>query len=202
LRSTIWSGEFKAIAPDAEAQVHIALELDDRDPWACLAQGMLYQRLSRFDEALRTWRRALELNPNFALAHAVLSLALVRKRAFDAAIDSAERAIRLSPIDRLVSTYAMFRIALAHFGAERYDEAIMSARKLVERNREEMRAHMLLTASLALNNNREAAAAAGAALLGVRPGFSVRWARENLPWSGEFGTRLQEGLRMAGVPET
>jgi adenylate cyclase len=202
LHSTVWSGEFKAIAPEAEAQVHIALELDDRDPWACLAQGMLYQRLSRFDEAERTWRRALELNPNFALAHAALSLALVQKRAFAPAIDSAERAIRLSPIDRLVSTYAVFGIALAYFGAERYDEASISARKLVGRNPEEARGYMLLAASLALSNNRDAAAAAGAALLQVHPGFSLRWARENLPWSGEFGTRRQEGLRMAGVPET
>jgi len=61
---------------------------------------------------------------------------------------------------------------------------------------------MLLAASLGLSNDRAAAVAAGAALLRVRPGFSLRWARENLPWSGEFGTRLQEGLRMAGVPET
>jgi hypothetical protein len=41
----------------------------------------------------------------------------------------------------------------------------------------------------------------GNALPTLRPDFSVRWLSENMAWAEEFGERLLEGLRKAGVPE-
>jgi adenylate cyclase len=201
LRRSIWSGDFKAIVPEVFAETGEALALDDRDPWAYVAQGMLFNRLRRFDDAVRAWRKSLELNPNFALAHAVLSLALFQKSAFDEAIQSAQRAIRLSPSDRLVGTYATFGIAMAHFAAARYGEAILAARSMIERAPGDPRNRFVLTAALAMHGDLHEAKEACEALLRVQPGFSISWMTENLPPTGGIGERLREGLRKAGVPD-
>src|SRR5438094_9937087 len=52
LRRSIWVGDFKAIVPEVSAETAEALALDDRDPWAYVAQGMLFHRLRRFDDGL------------------------------------------------------------------------------------------------------------------------------------------------------
>ena len=72
LRRTTWSGDLRTVMPEISAETRTALALDDRDPWAHFAQGNLLYRLRRFGDAARALRRALELNPNFALAHAFL----------------------------------------------------------------------------------------------------------------------------------
>jgi len=69
MRGTVWSGELRSVAAEANAEVQAALANDDRDPWVHLTQGILFNRLRYFAEASRALRRALELNPNFALAH-------------------------------------------------------------------------------------------------------------------------------------
>jgi adenylate cyclase len=199
LRASIWSGDLRA--EEAGDVVRVALDLDDRDPWAHVAHGMLSQRLRRFDEAIRALRRALELNPNFALAHAILPLALVQNEMFDEAIDSAERAMRLSPSDRLVGNYASFALVMAHFAAGRYDQTVAAARKLIERSPDEVRGYFILAAALALRGDGDAATETGKALLRLRPGFSIAWMRENLPPTGNLAARLEKGLRRAGVPE-
>ena len=70
----MWSGDLRTVVPEISAETQTALALDDRDPWAHFAQGNLFFRLRRFGEAVRALRRALELNPNFALAHAFLGI--------------------------------------------------------------------------------------------------------------------------------
>jgi adenylate cyclase len=43
LRSTMWAGDIKTILPEASAEARMALGLDERDPWAHLAQGKFVQ---------------------------------------------------------------------------------------------------------------------------------------------------------------
>ena len=78
---------------------------------------MLQQRLRHPGEAARSARRALELNPNFALAHALLAIALAIQAAHQEAVDSAEHALRLSPRDRPVGLYASMAMMNVHFTA-------------------------------------------------------------------------------------
>jgi adenylate cyclase len=200
LRRTIWAGDFQAVVPEATAEARIALDLDDRDPWAYLSQGMLFQRLRRLDDSERTWGRALELNPNFALAYAIRAMPMALRGAYAEAIDSAEHALRLSPSDRLVGIYAAFALTLTHFAAGRYSEAAASARKLIERAGG-VRGLLFLAASLAHCEDSDGATDAVAALLRLQPGFSIAWMTENLPLVGDAGNRVREGLLKAGVPE-
>ena len=141
LRRTAWSGDLRTVVPEISAETQTALALDDRDPWAHLAQGNLFIRLRRFGEAVHSLRRALDLNPNFAPAHALLGQPLALQGAHQEAVDSAEHALRLSPRDRHVGTYASLAMATVHFTAGRYPECVTWARNMIEKSPEIVPGH-------------------------------------------------------------
>jgi adenylate cyclase len=183
------------------AEVRTALGLDERDSWAHMAHGMVLWRMRRHGEAERAFRRALEFNPNFALADALLGLPLAVQGEHEEAIRSAERALRLSPNDRLISGYALHATMGAHFAAGRYADCVAWAYRTIERSPENQAAHYFLVAANGMRGDRVATKAALAALMRLRSDFSVTWLSENMAWAGEVGERLIEGLRKAGVPE-
>jgi tetratricopeptide (TPR) repeat protein len=157
--------------------------------------------MRRFDEAVRASRRALELNPNFALAHAFLGVSLAHQGARQQAVESAQQALRLSPRDRHVGTYASITMANVNFMSGDYSECIAWACNTIENSPEWLIGHVFLTAGLAMQGDLIAAAAARDALFRLRPQFSLRWMSENQPPTGELAERLREGLSKAGVPE-
>jgi tetratricopeptide (TPR) repeat protein len=91
------------VLAEATTEAQTALGLDERDPWAHLTHGVVLWRMRRHAESERAFRRALEFNPNFALAHAFLGLPLAGAGAHQEALHSAKQALRLSPKDRLCS---------------------------------------------------------------------------------------------------
>jgi tetratricopeptide (TPR) repeat protein len=202
IRRTLWSGGLRTVAPEISAETQTALALDDRDPWAHLTQGNLFNRLRRFGAAVRALRRALELNPNFALAHTFLGHPLALQGAHQEAVASAEHALRLSPRDRSVGIQASLTMTITHFAAGRYSECATWARNMIEKSPGYLWGHFVLTAALAMEGDLTAAAEARDTLLRLRPEFSLTWMTENLPPTGELAERLREGLRRAGVPET
>jgi len=202
LRRTVWSDDLRAVITEASAETQTALSIDERDPWAHLVQGNLFNRLRRFDDAARECRRALELNPNFALAHAYFGMALNGLGRYQEAIDSAQHALRLSPNDRNVGNFANLTIAMGCFGAERYADCLVWARMMAGKFPEDFRAFFLEASALAMHGDLVIAAEARDTLLRLRPGLTLSRMRENLPWSGELAERLYDGLRRAGVPET
>ena len=201
LRRSVYSGDLRSLVPEIGTEAQIALALDDRDPWAHVAQANLFNRLRRFSEAVSASRRALKLNLNFALAHALLANVLANQGAHQEAVDSAEHALRLSPRDRLVGTYASLAMANVHFIAGRYPECATWARNMIEKSPGHLPGHVRLAAALAMEGDLTGAAEARGTLLRLQPEFSLAWMTENQPPTGELAERLREGLRKAGVPE-
>jgi adenylate cyclase len=158
-------------------------------------------RMRRHGESERAFRRALEFNPNFALAHAFLGLPLAGAGAHREALDSAKQALRLSPKDPLVFSFAARAMASAYFAAEIYSDGVVWARRVMERHPELVFPQYLLIAAAALQGDIPTAAEALSTLLRLRPEFSLAWANANTAFAGEMLERLLEGLRRAGVPE-
>ncbi|MGH6924582.1 MAG: adenylate/guanylate cyclase domain-containing protein, partial [Propylenella sp.] len=113
---------------EALALANRAVELDDSDPWAHLALGYIAVTRRRTDEAAGEFQRALDLNPNFAAAHGYFGYALAFDGRSDEAIASLSLAIRMSPHDRQNPVF-MAGLAVAHYLANRYDQALEWARK-------------------------------------------------------------------------
>ena len=74
--------------------------------------GALAYRLGRIDEAERSYREALRLNPNYGEAHRNLGLVLLSRRDFAAAAAEFSTALQLNP----ASTEAQRDLAQAYLG--------------------------------------------------------------------------------------
>jgi eukaryotic-like serine/threonine-protein kinase len=108
--------------PQAKAAATRALEIDDSlaEPHGALGRYLNYYEWDRVG-AEKEFRRAIELNPNYATVHDWLgaeNLAL-RKR-FDEALVSQRRAEELDPLSLSISA----NVGWTLFFARRYDEAI------------------------------------------------------------------------------
>jgi tetratricopeptide (TPR) repeat protein len=173
--------------------------LDPGDAWAHVTHGAVLWRNRGHGEAERAFHRALEWNPNFALAHALLGGAFGAQGSSEKAKTSAQHALRLSPRDRLVDFYASRAMKFAHFAAGNY--AASRARHMTDAYPEYVPGYTWLLATAGLQRDMETAAETLSALLHLRPHFSLTWMRENVPFSDQILERLLLGLRKAGLPE-
>jgi Flp pilus assembly protein TadD len=114
-------------------------------------------------------------------------------------IDWAERALRLSPVDRLA--YATpHAIAIAQFSRGRYAEAVGAARRAVEVNPSFSVAHAVLTAALAKAGQRSEAEAAGERVLALQPSFSAERLCAAIGIVPALAKDLTDAWREAGLP--
>jgi TolB-like protein len=201
LRPPFGGSDLSGFLQEAFAEAVKALSIDERDAWAHLTHGIALWRMRRHGEAEQAFRRALDFNPNFALALAFLGSPLAARGADEEAIRSAECALRLSPADGLVSAYASFAMVFAHLAAARYSDGVIWARKLIDKQPENLMANYLLVAAAAMQRDDAAAAEALGTVLRLRPDLSLTWVRGNTPLTGEIAERVIEGLQRAGVPE-
>ncbi|MGD9615002.1 MAG: adenylate/guanylate cyclase domain-containing protein [Alphaproteobacteria bacterium] len=200
VRGTTWSGRAREALAEASAEVQTALSLDDRDAWGHFTNGLVLWRGRRLAEALRAFRCALELNPNFALAHGYLAHLWADLGEYDKAIAGARQAFSLSPRDRLVELRTRIAIAHATFGAGRYAEAVAWTRQLTERFPEHPWGPVVLTAAAALLGDRRTAAEALAMTRRFRLNFSPAFLCEMMCIAGEMRNRVLDGLGLAGAP--
>jgi TolB-like protein/Tfp pilus assembly protein PilF len=143
--------------PKSIAAAKKALELDDTLAEAHTALAIatwLYD--FDFAQSNKEFRRAIELNPNYAIAHQqygnILLTALGR---FDEAIAEAKRAVELDPLSLVINS----DLGVDLFFARRYDEAITQLRKTLEMDPGYYYGHVNLGQALELKGARDAAIA-------------------------------------------
>jgi TolB-like protein len=177
-----------------------AIVLDDRNPWGHSALGYAAMMQRRTEEAIAEFRQAVSLNPSSAVAQGHLSHGLAFAGYSDEAIKHAETAIRLSPVDPDMARF-LGGIAIAHYTARRFEEALRFTRENVRLRPGFQGAQRLHAASLAQSGRLEEAHVALSALqLSHRPRLTVAWARENVPYqTTELIELFIEGLRKAGL---
>jgi TolB-like protein/lipoprotein NlpI len=120
----------KESMPKAKAAMDRALAIDDSIAEAHAARGK-YLAFFEFDRSgsEREFRRAIELNPNYATAHQWLGLDfLVLTRRFDEGIRELRRAGEIDPLSPVIGSDTAS--ALGYAG--RFDEAIDQARRTLE----------------------------------------------------------------------
>lgn len=125
---------YSAVAPKdafplAKAAASRALELDSE-----LAEGHTSLAFAKFGydwkwtESEREFRRALKLNPGYAMAHNWFGVTVVAQGRFDEAFDQINRALELDPLSLPINTNAGWLLHLAR----RYDEAIEQYLRTIE----------------------------------------------------------------------
>ena len=135
-----------------------------------------------FDSARDMVDRAVALNPNSSVAWEQRGWVYVYAGLHAEAIQSFERAIRLSPLDPLLySTFTGMSLALV--GLARFEEAVTVARKALRKNPNFSSAYRSLVSALAHLGRDEEAKDAAARLLELDPEFRIsQWATRGRSW--------------------
>lgn len=179
---------------------HRALELDDSDPWAQMALGNLAIINHQTDEAVRHFQAALDLNPNFAIAHGYMGLALVHDGQSEEALHRFEQAMRMSPRDPF-NARILAAVSAAHYFRGRYTQAVKWARQAVQLRPGVLGGHRMLCASLAQAGHIDEAKAAMSTLRQLQPDISVAVIKESVPYAAKAMEHFLDGLRKAGIPQ-
>jgi adenylate cyclase len=175
-----------------------AAELDDSDPWAHLALGYVAFMSRRTTESVEEFQRALELNPNFAAAHGYLGWALAYDGQSEQAIIHIDEALRMSPHDPQNAIFTT-GVAIAHYLAGRYAEAVAACRKAFQQRSGLARGTRVYVASLAQAGQLDEARAALAKAKESHPDLSIAWIERNVPYTPVPMVKFIEGMRKAGL---
>ena len=110
-----------------------ALALDDSLPEVYTSLAYVVEGYeSDLAQAEQLLRRAIQLDPSYALAHARLAIVLLAAGRIDEAIEAARTALSLDPL----SPHATTRYAQCLMHAQRYVEAVDQARRALELDEE------------------------------------------------------------------
>ncbi|MEY2551843.1 MAG: hypothetical protein QOG12_1987 [Verrucomicrobiota bacterium] len=112
--------------PKATIAAHRAIDLDETSSEGHTALAMLTLFNFKFAPSEQEFRRAIELNPNYATAHHWFGNSLlVTLGRFDEAIKEGQRAVELDPLSLIINADLGSTLMIAR----RYDEAIAQLRK-------------------------------------------------------------------------
>src|SRR5882724_1085108 len=141
LNQTDWVFAPRASAPKASQAVEKALKIDET---LAEAHTMLAMILLQYDwnwpAAEREFRRAIEIDPNYALGRSFLAWHLAAMGRFDESIAEDKRALELDPLSPAVNADLGWDL----YFARRYDEAIEQLLKAVDLEPNYWVSHVLL----------------------------------------------------------
>jgi TolB-like protein/Tfp pilus assembly protein PilF len=180
-----------------------AAELGKDDAFALAWAGYSLAAVAReLEDGAACLDRALELNPNLAVAWGSSGWVRVWLGQPELAIEHLARAMRLSPLDPIMPGFQT-ALAVAHFLAGHYDDASSWATRAGRMGPYFLRtALILVAASQALSGQYEEAQRAITRLRQLDPGLRLSNLRASTNIRGpEYVARLKEGLRKAGLPE-
>lgn len=95
-------------------------------------RGILFNKLERYNEALKDFDKSISLNENFAKPYAARAKALEKLKRLDEAYDSADKAIKLKPKDSF--NWSVMGSVLYYMG--KLDDSVQALKKCVEYNPE------------------------------------------------------------------
>lgn len=195
-----WEDAASAI-PAATDAANRALRIDPDDPWAYIA--LLFVAANKHDGPgmLSAASKAIELNPNFALAYSFLGAAHALTGNGAQSFELIEKARRLSPRDTFRIEFDV-HTCMAYFQIGDYQNAALFAAKALEPKPDHLYPHFMLAASYAHLGSLEEAQAEISKITELLPGCSLTLAGERCVYATENErARFVDGLRKAGMPE-
>jgi adenylate cyclase len=170
------------------------------DEYAHWVLALAHLMAGEHDRAIVSLKRALDINPNFSLAYGTIGTVLAWGGELDASIANNELALRINPSDPL-NSHRYFGLALAHYLALRYTEALEYAMLAVQLRPEWWLAQIIYSATLAQAGRISDARVVCAGLLRLKPEMTVA-SLKGLPFARTADcVHVAGGLRKAGLPE-
>ncbi|MDP6814874.1 MAG: adenylate/guanylate cyclase domain-containing protein [Alphaproteobacteria bacterium] len=186
------SDETMAIAISA---AETAIELAPESSLAHMSLGIVKLYGGEREPALRSLRRAYELNPNDADVLVFLQEAYTFEGEPERGIDSVRRAMRLNPH---YPEWYLWHLGFALYAAQRYEEAIANLRLVLDI----AEPSRILAASLAMTGRGDEARDLAKRFLATFPDFSIAEWAQTQPFKNPGDLEaFVEGYRLAGLPD-
>ena len=189
-----------AVLEEAFESGRQAIAFDERDADAHFALGRILQMKHELDASIAECEAAVTYNPSFAHAHLGLGTALLFAGDWTLAIESFDRAIRLSPHDPLLWIVLAAK-SMALLGSKQLEEAEKTARQATRQPTAELSPYAVLAAILGQSGKDAEAQQAMADLLRIKQDISISHIEQIFPYRDKVNLEyLIEGLRKAGIP--
>jgi len=197
-----WSPHPVADIELARKSIGRALDLDSHCSLALAIEGLVQTSLlGQLDLGQASYEKALDVNPNDALAWLLFGTLHAFRGEGRTAVKATRHALRLSPLDPM-RYYFDSLSATAALAAEDYPSAIDHARRSLRANQTHASTWRALAIAQALSGQQPEARRSIESLLRIDPGLTVSgWLARSPSAAYPVGPRWAEALRMAGLPE-
>lgn len=178
-----------------------ALSLVEDDEHSHWGLGLALASFSndKFDEAEASYRRAIEINPNFSLGYGSLGLMLAYAGRAEESIQETLYAIRLNPRDPSIF-FRYSTLAIAHFVMADFEQSRKWAQLSVDRKPDWWVAQALLSAALIHLGRKKEAIDSAKALLQRSPKISLQTLPIEPVRPAASKKQFYEALAEAGIP--
>lgn len=179
-----------------------ALDMDPDNSLALAINGFVHVNLlKKFDVALDSYERALAANPSNAFACLLKGTLHAFKSEGEQAIEYAERALSLSPLDPHRYFYDSLA-ATAAVAAGRYRRALELAQQSLRANRKHTSTWRSMTVAQWQLGRFDDARQSAQELLKLQPSLTVSgWLKASPAAGYEIGRLAADVMRKAGIPE-
>lgn len=186
----------------AQACVSRALDAAPEHSLALAIDGLVAALLMRdLDRAQASYSAALQANPNESLAWLYSSALHFYRGEGDAAVNAANHALRLSPLDPMRYYYDTFA-ATAMLAANRYPQAIELAQRSLKGNRMHTATYRTLAIAQVLSGDVDAARITLARMMALEPGLTASAYLDRFPGRDRaMAVTYAQALREAGLPD-
>ena len=195
-----WDEMAPALAAATEA-AEKAVQYDAEEPWAYI--GWVFLSITNHDNPrmMSSAAKAIELNPNFALAHSHLGAAHALGGNGDAAFEWIDKARRLSPRDIFHEEFDL-HASFAHFQIGDYEQGAEFAHRASMPRPEHIFPHLIMACCHGHLGNTVAAHAEIVRVRTIVADFTLATADRVATFvAADDRARFLDGLRMAGLPQ-
>jgi adenylate cyclase len=179
---------------------HAAIDYG-RDDTTALAVGAFVIAMVEHDRvtAFEAFEQARALSPSSAFSLFMGAVALAWGGEAERAVEWAQSALRVSPLDPL-NSYSYHALAIGHFLLGRDEEAVAAARRAVRFNPIMGVNHSLVVAPLARLGRTDEARAASSQLLSLLPTFSISGFCAAIGMPPAVARQFSQEWQKAGLP--
>lgn len=193
-----WSESAELSLASAARDAERALTLAPDDSWAWSILAICELSLRRFDAAVASAGKAIDVDPASAMAYGCQSWVLAYSGRYEEALTAFERAMQLSPNDRRRGLWLTGK-GISQFGLGDFEGALASARALIALSPNHPSGHRMKCASLASLGRLVEARRASATLMSLLPHHDVAAAVARQPFKTDLGRAYADALKKAGL---
>jgi len=175
------------------------LAMDESDGWSHALVGYIYLKMRKYEEAIESGKRSIELQPNGAFFHVLLGATLNDAGLVDEGITHVKQAIRLNPFPVY---YYYYHLGRCYLQKGQYEDALTEFKKALQRAPEAPQNHGNLAITYILLDRNEEARASTAKMLELAPWVSVSLLSKTSSVKNQDYLKLFiDAMRKAGFPE-